>query len=210
MTAPPVIHVIDDDASFRVAVSRLLAAAGYQVAAYESADEFLGQASRVDDGCILLDVRMPGLTGPELQDRLNDMDYMLPIIFLTGHGDIAMGVKAVKAGAEDFLSKPVSKQTLLGAVERALARCREQREQRDQTDRLRALIAELTPREHQVFMLVVRGKMNKQIAYELGTSERTVKAQRRAVMEKLKVGSLAEGVSIAERLGMLKSPVEKA
>jgi RNA polymerase sigma factor (sigma-70 family) len=210
MTAPPVIHVIDDDASFRVAVSRLLAAAGYQVTAYESADGFLRQASRVDDGCILLDVRMPGLTGPDLQDRLNDMDCVLPIIFLTGHGDIAMSVKAVKAGAEDFLSKPVSKQTLLGAVERALARCREQREQRDQTERLRALIAELTPREHQVFMLAVRGKMNKQIAYELGTSERTVKAHRRAVMEKLKVGSLAEGVSIAERLGMLKGPVEKA
>src|SRR5262249_35333563 len=175
MTGQPIIHLVDDDSAFRTAISRLLGAAGYQVAVYESADEFLRQAASVDDGCILLDVRMPGLTGPDLQDRLNDMDCILPIIFLTGHGDIPMSVKAVKAGAEDFLSKPVSKQTLLEAVERALARCRQKREQRDQADRLRALIAELTPREHQVFMLVVRGKLNKQIADEVGTSEWTVK-----------------------------------
>ena len=199
----PFIHVVDDDPSFRTAVSRLLRAAGYQVVLYESGDELLRQPPSVDHGCILLDLRMPGLGGLELQDRLNEMDCILPIVFLTGHGDIPTSVKAVKAGAEDFLSKPVAKKTLVEAVEKALARCKEKREERDQLNGLRALVSQLTPRERQVFLLAARGRLNKQIAFELGTSERTVKAHRRAVMEKLKVGSLAEGVSIAERLGML-------
>jgi RNA polymerase sigma factor (sigma-70 family) len=204
MIVSPVVHVIDDDSAFRAAIRRLLTAAGYQVAVYESGDEFLPQAASANDGCILLDVRMPGLSGLELQDRLNETDCLLPVIFLTGHGDIPMSVKAVKAGADDFLAKPVSKDSLLAAVEKAIARCKQQREERDQADQLRSLIGKLTPREHEVFMRVVRGKMNKQIAFELGTSERTVKAHRHAVMKKLKAGSLAETVSIAERLGMLK------
>jgi FixJ family two-component response regulator len=204
--AQPVIHVVDDDASFRSAVARLLAAAGYQVAVYESGDQLLASPPASGPGCILLDVRMSGLSGLELQDRLAKLDSILPIVFLTGHGNIPMTVQAIKAGAEDFLSKPVAKDTLLDAVERALARYRERREQRDRLDDLRALVSTLTPREHEVFALVVRGKLNKQIAYELGTSERTIKAHRHAVMEKLKVRSIAEAVSIAERLGLLVPP----
>jgi FixJ family two-component response regulator len=197
------IHVVDDDASFRTAVARLLRAAGYQVALYESGDEVLKNSPGEGPGCILLDIRMAGLDGLQLQARLRQMDSILPIVFLSGHGDIPTSVKAMKGGAEDFLSKPVSKSTLLEAVERALARYREQRHQRDRLGSLRALVTTLTPRERKVFALVVRGRLNKQIAYELGTSERTIKAHRHAVMQKLKVVSLAEAVSIAERLGML-------
>jgi FixJ family two-component response regulator len=209
MTAAPVIHVVDDDASFRTAIARLLRASGYQVALYESGDAFLGQSVSAEDGCILLDVRMPGLTGLDLQDRLNELECILPVIFLTGHGDIPTSVRAVKAGAEDFLSKPVDKKRLLEAVQRALAQCIARREERDQINRLRNLVSKLTPREREVFTLVVRGKLNKQIAAELGTSERTIKAHRSAVMEKLEVDSLAESVSIAERLGILSNPGEK-
>jgi RNA polymerase sigma factor (sigma-70 family) len=204
--AQPVIHVVDDDAPFRTAVARLLRAAGYQVAPYESGDHLLANPPGSGPGCILLDMRMSGLSGLELQDRLSKLDNILPIVFLTGHGSIPMSVQAIKAGAEDFLSKPVSKKTLLEAVERALGRYRERREQRDKLDDLRALVATLTPREREVFALVVRGKLNKQIAYELGTSERTIKAHRHAAMEKLKVRSLAEAVALADRLGLLATP----
>jgi FixJ family two-component response regulator len=207
MSAPaPLIHVVDDDASFRTAVGRLLRAAGYRVALYESGGDLLKTRPSSDPGCILLDLRMSGLTGLELQDRLKETDCILPIVFLTGHADIPSSVKAIKAGAEDFLAKPVSKKTLLEAVERALARYRERRDQHDRIGGLRARLSALTPREHEVFALVVRGKLNKQIAFALGTSERTVKAHRHAVMEKLEVQSIAEAVAIAERLGMLAAP----
>jgi len=199
----PTIHVVDDDASFRAAVARLLHACGYQTTLYESADRLLEKPRWTQPGCILLDVRMPGLSGPELQARLAAMGNAMPIVFLTGHGDVPTGVRAIKAGAEDFLLKPVSKATLIDAIQRALARDEQTREKARRLDSLRTLIAAFTPREHEVFALVVRGKLNKQIAYELGTSERTVKAHRHAVMRKLKVQSLAEAVAIAERLGML-------
>jgi len=201
--AQSVIHVVDDDESFRNAVARLLRAAGYQVALYESGDRLLANPPGNGPGCILLDMRMSGLSGLDLQDRLSKLDSILPIVFLTGYGSIPMSVQAIKAGAEDFLPKPVSKATLLEAVERALIRYQERRQQRDRLDELRALVSALTQREREVFALVVRGKLNKQIAHELGTSERTIKAHRHVVMEKLKVHSLAEAVSIAERLGLL-------
>ncbi|HLQ90546.1 MAG TPA: response regulator [Xanthobacteraceae bacterium] len=197
------IHVVDDDLPFRTAVARLLRASGYQVVLHESGEQLLRNPPGDAPGCILLDMRMTGLDGLELQDRLKRMDSILPIVFLTGHGDIPTSVRAIKAGAEDFLSKPVSKDTLLEAVERALARYRDQRDRRDRLDTLRALVSAFTPRESEVFALVVRGRLNKQIAYELGASERTIKAHRHVVMHKLKVASLAEAVSIAERLGML-------
>ena len=205
MTAA-VIHVVDDDASFRTAVARLLRAVGYEVALYESGSELLQNSPDDALGCILLDMHMPGLDGLALQDRLRQMDSILPIVFLTGHADVPTSVKAIKGGAEDFLSKPVSKDTLLEAVERALSRYRGQRSRRDQSDSLRTLVATLTPRESEVFALLVRGRLNKQIAYVLGTSERTIKAHRHAVMQKLKVASLAQAVSFAERLGMLTTP----
>jgi RNA polymerase sigma factor (sigma-70 family) len=203
--AAPLIHVVDDDSSFRRAIGRVLQASGYQVALYESGDELLGQPPGVTPGCILLDLRMTGLNGLELQDRLLKQGYTAPIIFLTGHGDIPASVHAIKAGAEDFLTKPVPKETLLATVERALARDTEQRQQRDQRSRLLALVSSLTPREREVFDLVIRGRLNKQIAFELGTSVRTIKAHRHAIMEKLKVRSVAEAVSIAERLDILKT-----
>jgi RNA polymerase sigma factor (sigma-70 family) len=203
MTDAPVIHIVDDDESFRTAVARLLRVSGYQVALYDSAHRLLETPPGTAPGCILLDVRMPGLSGPELQARLVAAGNPLPIVFLTGHGDIPTSVRAIKAGAEDFLSKPVPKKTLIDAIQRALARSEEAREQSLRLGALRALVASLTPRESQVFALVVRGKLNKQIAHELGTSERTIKAHRHAIMQKLKVASLAEAVSIAERLGLL-------
>jgi FixJ family two-component response regulator len=199
----PVVHVVDDDESFRKAVARLLRASGYAVVLYESGDRFLDDPSSEAPGCILLDMRMSGLSGLELQERLHQLDSILPIVFLTGYGDVPSTVRAMKAGAQDFLTKPVEEQTLLEAVERALARYRERRELHDRLNALRALVATLTPRESQVFDFVVRGRLNKQIAYDLGTSERTIKAHRQSIMHKLKVQSLAEAVSIAERLGAL-------
>jgi FixJ family two-component response regulator len=207
ITEAPVIHVVDDDVSFRTAVARLLKACGYQVALYESARQLLEKPPSTDPGCILLDVRMPGMSGHELQARLLNIGNTLPIVFLTGHGDIRMSVRAIKAGAEDFLSKPVSKKTLIEAIQRALVRDQEAREQNLRLASLRAVAATLTPRESAVFALIVRGKLNKQIAHELGTAERTIKAHRHAVMQKLKVQSLAEAVSIAERLGMLPGAI---
>jgi FixJ family two-component response regulator len=149
---------------------------------------------------------MPGLSGPDLQARLMDLGSTLPIVFLTGHADTRTTVQTIKAGAQDFLTKPVSSDQLLGAIERAIAFHLARLDQRGELDRLRDLLGLLTPRERQVFDLVVRGKINKQIATQLGTTVRTVKAHRHRVMEKMKVQSLAELVSIAERLGVLRAP----
>lgn len=198
------IHVVDDDASFRTAIERRLKLAGYQVATYPSAEQLLQRLpDESEPGCILLDVQIPGLSGPELQGRLNELGSTLPIVFLTGHADTPTTVRTIKAGAEDFLTKPVESGPLLGAIERALVRHSTARGERQRLDEMRALVAALTPRERQVFGLVVRGKLNKQIAHELGATERTIKAHRHQVMEKMKVQSLAELVSIAERLGLL-------
>jgi FixJ family two-component response regulator len=205
MNVAPIVHVVDDDASFRTAIARVLRGSGYQVALYESGNQLLDSPPSAEPGCILLDLQMSGVDGLELQDRLLALGHTLPIVFLTGHGDIPSTVRAIKAGAQDFLSKPISRTTLLNSVERALARYMEMREQQDRMSAMRSRIAALTPREKEVFVLVVRGKLNKQIAYELGTSERTIKAHRGSIMRKLRVGSLAAAVSIAERLGMLEA-----
>ena len=201
---PGIVHIVDDDASFRTAIERRLKKAGYQVRTYASAQQLLDRPlDENEPGCILLDVRIPGLSGPELQERLGELGSVLPIVFLTGHADLQTTVRTMRAGAEDFLAKPVSSAQLLHAVERALAHHEVVLGQRHRMDSVRSQIATLTPRERQVFELVVRGRINKQIAYELGTTERTVKAHRQQVMEKAKVQSLAELVSIAERLGLL-------
>ena len=198
------VYVIDDDASFRRAVERRLKFAGYEVETYSSAEQLLERLPDVEKrGCILLDVQMPGLTGLELQGQLTERGSILPIIFLTAHSDTPTTVLAIKAGAEDFLTKPASAEQLIEAIERAMARFEFTHNQRKELDTFRGLVATLTPRERQVFSLIVRGKINKQIAYELGTTERTVKAHRHEVMEKMQVNSLAALVSIAERLGML-------
>jgi FixJ family two-component response regulator len=201
---PGLVHVVDDDESFRTAVARRLKLAGYDVATYPSAEDLL-HAGPDDEqaGCILLDVCIPGLSGPDLQGRLIEQGSALPIIFLTGHADTPTTVRAIKAGAEDFLTKPICSEQLIDAIERALARQHAGRAQRGRLNSLRTLLATLTHRERQVFDLMVRGRINKQIAHELGTTERTVKAHRHQVMEKMQVRSFAELVSIAERLGML-------
>jgi FixJ family two-component response regulator len=202
---PPTVHVVDDDPSFRTSIARLLKACGYRVALYESGEHLLQDFPGDSPGCILLDLQLPGLDGLDLQSQLAEKGNILPIVFLTGHGDIPMSVRAIKAGADDVLSKPAPKDDILQAVERAIGRYSELRRRRDGIHAMRSLVSSLTPREREVFGLVVRGKMNKQIAADLGTSERTIKAHRHAVMEKLKVQSLAEAVAIAERLGMLDS-----
>jgi FixJ family two-component response regulator len=200
----PVIHIVDDDNSFRTALGRLMEASGFRVACYRSADEILAHLPGSEPGCILLDLQMPGVSGLELQDRLREKVPHLPIIFLTGHADIPSTVQAMKAGASEFLEKSASSKVLLAAIERALLDYDEQRGENDRIQAMQGLVASLTPRETDVFNLVVRGKRNKQIAYALGTSERTVKAHRRSVMEKLEVHSLAEAVSIAEKLRLLE------
>ena len=201
---PGTVYIVDDDASFRTAVERRLKKAGYEVAVYPSAQQFLDRLpDESERGCILLDVRIPHLSGPELQERLGKLGSSVPIIFLTGYADVSITVKTIKAGAEDFLTKPVSSEQLLGAIEKAMAHQEAVRGLKQRLDVLRAQLGTLTPRERQVFDRVVQGRINKQIGHELGASERTIKAHRHRVMEKMKVQSLAELVSVAERLGLL-------
>ena len=201
---PAMIHIVDDDASFRKGIGRLLRLSGYEVEEHASAVGLLARiAAGADISCVLLDVKMPGLSGPELQDRLVQQNMTAPIVYLTGHGDIPMSVRAIKAGAEDFLTKPVSQETLLSAVRRALERHELELHRLDRLSAWQTRLGSLTPRERQVFEMVVRGKISKQIGHELGTTERTIKAHRHRIMEKLGVRSLVELVSMAERLGIL-------
>jgi len=199
---PSVVYIIDDDLSFQTAIRRRLQLAGYEVQIYSSAEQFMDQ--QPDDsrlGCLLVDVRMPGLGGPELQARLHEAGSTLPVVFVSAYNDINTVVQTVKAGAEDFLLKPVTSDVLLAAIERAIARHDVSRKLQSELNLLRAHVATLTPRERQVFGLLVQGKLNKQIAFALGPTERTIKAHRHMVMEKMNVRSVAELVLIAERLG---------
>jgi FixJ family two-component response regulator len=198
-----VIRVVDDDRSFRTAIGELLRACGYRVALYQSASALLESLPDDEPGCILLDVKMAGCSGPQLQSQLRELGSGLPVVFVTGHGDIPTSVQAIKAGAEDFLIKPVRKERLLDAIERALARAAEARAVDDQLAGLRLRVSRLTAREHEVFALLARGRLHKQIAYTLGTSERTVKFHRHNVLEKLEAHSLADLAIIADRLGLL-------
>jgi RNA polymerase sigma factor (sigma-70 family) len=202
------VHIVDDDASFRTAMERRLTKAGYEVATYPSALHLLvNLPTESIPSCILLDVRIPGLSGPELQERLSELGSTLPIIFLTGYPDVPTTVRTIRAGAEDFLTKPVSADELLPAIERAIARHETTRDlQKSKLGLFRTHIARLTPRERQVFDLVVRGRMNKQIAQELGITERTIKAHRQRVMGKMQVQTLLELVSLAEQVGLLGGP----
>ncbi|MGY2906438.1 response regulator transcription factor [Bradyrhizobium sp. URHC0002] len=201
---PGIVHVVDDDTSFRTAIQRLLEIAGYGVITYRSAEQLLDQ--RPDEnagGCILLDVRLPGLSGPELQRRLTELGSTLPIIFLTGYQDISTTARAIKAGADNFLIKPVSPQDLLRAIEKAMARHDTERALNSELGALRARLSTLTPRQRQVFEMVVRGKTNKHAARELGCTERTIKAHRQIIMVKMEVQTVPQLVSIAERLDVL-------
>jgi len=202
------IHIVDDDRSFRSAIGELLSACGYKISLYETAKELLASSLNGGPACILLDVQMAGLSGPQLQEQLSSLGCRLPIIFISGHGDIPTTVQTIKAGAEDFLTKPVTKDRLLEVVERALTRHQAIQEQDDKLSALRALYTGLTARERDVFFLLVKGKPHKQIAYELGISDRTVKLHRHQIVQKLQVRSLAELALIAERLGLLPAPMQ--
>ena len=198
----PVVFVVDDDSSVRDSLRRLITSVGFNVEVFPTAQAFL-KARRPDGpGCLVLDVRLPGLSGLDLQRELADTDAALPIIFLTGHGDIPMSVRAMKAGAIEFLTKPFREQDLLDAIRAAIERDRAMRIDRQERAELRGRYASLTPRERDVLMRIVAGLLNKQIAGELGTSEATVKEQRAHVMTKMQAGSVAELVRFASRLGI--------
>ena len=200
--ADAMIFVVDDDASIREALQRLLRSVGLQVTTFASAREFLHHRGADVPGCLVLDVRLPGLSGLDLQHELAAAQMDLPIIFITGYGDIPMTVQAMKAGAVEFLTKPFRDQDLLDAIQHALERDRVARAQRTEMAELRERFAALTPREREVFGLVVTGLQNKQVAAALGTSEITIKRHRAQVMHKMRVTSLAELVRIADQLGL--------
>jgi FixJ family two-component response regulator len=201
MNDPPLVHVVDDDKSLRTALLRLLDAAGFEARGYASTGDFLLQAPPDRPGCLVLDLRLPGgPSGLDLQAALKGKGITLPVVFLTGHADVPTSVRAMKAGAVDFLEKPIRREALFDALHRALAQDQRQRAMRDGDDSLRSRFALLTPREHEVFERVVAGKLNKQIADEIGIAERTVKAERAQVMAKLGANSAAELGALAERL----------
>ncbi len=206
MNSDPTVFVVDDDDSVRASLSRLLTASGFHVEAYASAQEFLAEPKGARPGCLLLDLRMPGIDGLELQEALSNGNSSQPIVFLTGHGSVSESVAAMKAGATDFLEKPADPSDLVAAVKRAIELDARQRREAVELADLERLLVTLTPREREVFERVVAGRLNKQIAYELGVSEKTVKVHRGRVMEKMEVPSLAELARLAERLGVGVNP----
>ena len=204
MSSPlgPTVFVVDDYAPGRRSISRLLRAAGFAVTAFASAKEFLAQYDAEAPGCLVLDLAMPAVSGLELQGLLADRGSLLPIIFLTAYGDIPKSVQAMKLGASDFLTKPVNDEDLLAAVRVAIEKHRALRREQAELSEIRARLATLTPREREVLEYVVAGKLNKQIAGELGTVEQTVKIHRAHVMQKMRVQSVAELVRLTERCGI--------
>ena len=200
--ATPTVFLVDDDPAVLKSLTRVLRSARLNVAAFNSPQEFLDQLDSSAMGCLVLDVAMPGLNGLELQEVLTAKGSGLPLIFLTGHGDIPMSVQAMKRGAIDFLTKPIHDEDLLKAVRFAIDEEREGRKQRTELDDFKERLAKLTPREREVLTHVISGQLNKQIAGDLGTVEKTIKVHRARVMEKMKTQSLAELVRLAERAGL--------
>jgi len=207
-TLDSTVFVIDDDASIRKSLSRLLRSAGYTTETFASAEEFLGRDHFNGIGCLLLDVQMPGLSGIDLQKELNKADYHMPIIFITGHGNIPMSVQAMKKGAVDFLTKPFDDKELLQTIEKAIEKDTHARAEYDESLDIRRRIELLTPRENEILPYIITGMLNKQIASKLGISEKTVKVHRGRIMEKLHVDSVAQLVRLAEKVG-IKPPEHK-
>ena len=201
-----IVHVVDDDPPTRTATARLLRVAGHAVETYATATEFLAGSPGERPGCLVLDVRLPGHDGLQLQEMLFGTDNALPIVFVTGYGDIPMSVRAIKSGAVDFLTKPVCGVVLLDAISKALARDADNRAAREQLREAKARFDRLTPREREVFAHLITGQLNKQVAFDLGTSERTIKAHRHNVLEKLEAGSVADLVRLASMLKIAPSP----
>ena len=198
----PVIFVIDDNPSVRTSLSRLLLSTGFVVETFASAGQFMEMGEFNRRGCIVLDVRMPGLSGLDLQDVLSREDYSMPIVFITGYGDIPTSVRAMKMGAVDFLAKPFDEEDLLEAVRAALEKDKKLRQECAEMREIRKRMEQLTPREQEIFRYVITGMLNKQIAYRLNISEKTVKVHRGNVMEKLRVGSIADLVRLAGKAGI--------
>jgi len=196
----PTIFIVDDDPSVRESTQLMLKSVGFDVKTFASAQDFISAKLQQGLGCLILDVRMPGISGLDLQEKLVSAKSLLPVIFITGHGTVPMSVRAMKAGAVDFLQKPFEEQDLLDAINRAITRQREKKSKQDEADRLQQRLKALTSREYEVFSLLVTGMANKEIAYKLGTSERTVKAHRAQIMEKMNAGSFADLVRFAEKL----------
>lgn len=206
MAAGPTVFIVDDTASVRKAIERVLGAAGLQVASFDSARAFLDAYDPASDGCLVLDVKMPGMDGLELQDVLAARGCVLPIVFLTGHGDIPMSVQAMKLGAADFLTKPIDANRLLASIREAFEKCRLAREQRSARATIEDRLASLTAREREVLEHLIGGKLNKQVAFDLGTVEKTIKVHRARVMQKMQVRSVAELVRLCEAAGVKPAP----
>jgi FixJ family two-component response regulator len=202
-TVAPMVFIVDDDDSVRKSLTRLIRSAGHAVEAFASAREFLARERYAGPCCLVLDVRMPGLTGLDLQETLAGAGRRMSIVFVTGHGNISMSVKAMKGGAVDFLTKPVDDKNLLATIERCVARDVRDHGAETRVAKIQERLKMLTPREAEVFALVVTGMLNKQIAFELGIGEKTVKVHRARVMEKMGAGSLAELVRLADRVGVI-------
>jgi FixJ family two-component response regulator len=197
------VYIVEDDVSFRKSMERLVRVAGYEVEAFGTANEFLTSADIRYPGCLLLDVQLPDVDGLTLQQTLNEKCSILPIVFMTGHGSIPMGIKAMKNGAVDFLAKPFKPEELMTAIREALERSTNNAAEALEKDSVNALIKTLTPRENEVLRYVIAGKLNKQTAFELGTCEKTIKVHRSRIMKKTKVSSVAELVRLAQKADIL-------
>jgi FixJ family two-component response regulator len=204
----PVVFIVDDDSSVRRSLERLIQSVGLTAKSFASAEQFIQSGHREETGCLVLDVRMPEISGLDLQEKLSGAGILLPIIFISGHATVPMSVRAMKAGAMDFLQKPFGEQDLLDAVYRAIDRCRQVNTEREELKKIQARLLSLTPREYEVFACVITGMPNKNIADRLATAEKTIKVHRASIMKKMGAQSLADLVRVAEKAGIHPLPTK--